>query len=384
MIGSLLGAVALLVFGAPLSAQIGDKYPHSIGERGFTGVSIFTDQDLLDPWRNMDRNYTMGAGIGLTGAVFSGFSAWPNRIVLGFADPGIVETFLTKHELYLVGSGFTPDSLGSVVPVIGDRPYGSIFGLSNRRVVVPIHMRDEPDAEGEYEYYPVAIRTEVVLGLLGAGVSASIQPWIHEHNSSVVPLGRHNEISDGGEPTALFKIQYERRLTSCIFGDGQPCGHFAPYQRRHFEVTTWVEGLAGYYTGAAAGIRGRFGLLSSEFWDFDGSPGSTIGQATGGGNSPQNRFELYGFVNMNGRGVLYNALLQGQFKSNPYELTWSQINKGIAEFQTGAVISIPLGSTWRFGLGYLYSGRTREFSGAHARAHTYGAGFVTVAALPTF
>ena len=384
MIGSLLGAAALLVFGTPLSAQIGDKYPHSIGERGFTGFSIFTDQDLLDPWRNMDRNYTMGVGIGLTGAVFSGVSAWPNRFVLGFADPGIVETFLTKHELYLVGSGFTPDSLGSVDPVIGDRPYGSIFGLSNRRVVVPIHMRDEPDAEGEYEYYPVAIRTEVVLGLLGAGVSASIQTWIHEHNSSVVPLGWHNEISDGGEPTALFKIQYERRLTSCIFGDGQPCGHFAPYQRRHFEVTTWVEGLAGYYTGAAAGIRGRFGLLSSEFWDFDGSPGSTIGQATGGGNSPQNRFELYGFVNVNGRGVLYNALLQGQFKSNPYELTWSQINKGIAEFQTGAVISIPLGSTWRFGLGYLYSGRTREFSGAHARAHTYGAGFVTVAALPTF
>ena len=141
-----------------------------------------------------------------------------------------------------------------------------------------------------------------------------------------------------------------------------------------------MEGLAGYYTGAAAGLRGRFGRLSSEFWDFDGSPGSTIGQATGGGAELQNRFELYGFVNVNGRGVLYNALLQGQFKSNPYELAWSKVNKGIAEFQTGAVISVPFGAVWRLGLGYLYSGRTKEFSGALARGHTSGTGFVTVAA----
>ena len=268
MTRGVLGAAIILVFVSQLSAQEGDPYPYSVGERGLTGVSIFTDQDLLDFWRNMDRNYTMGVGLGLTGAVFSGLPAWPNRFVLGFADPGIANTFLTKHELYVVGSGFTPDSLGSIDPVIGDRPYGSIFGLSSRRVLVPIHERDEPGPDGDFEYFPVAIRTEVVIGLLGAGVSSSVQTWIHEHNSSVVPLGWHNEISDGGEPTLLLKIQYERRLTSCAFGDGRPCGHLVPYGRRHFEVTTWVEGLAGYYTGAAAGLRGRFGWLSSEFWDL--------------------------------------------------------------------------------------------------------------------
>ena len=105
---SLLGAVAFLVFATPLSAQ-DDPYPHSIGERGFTGLSIFSDQDLLDPWRNMDRNYTMGAGIGLTGAMFSGFSAWPNRFVLGFDDlpPRVV-----PHPMLVPGPVAPPPESG--------------------------------------------------------------------------------------------------------------------------------------------------------------------------------------------------------------------------------------------------------------------------------
>jgi hypothetical protein len=309
---------------------------------------------------------------------------WLNRALLGWAQPKVnpESVLLTKHDLLLVGSGFTPDDLGASDPVVGDRPYGSHLGLSSRRVVVPIRKKKQTPGEpaGALEDYPTAIRTEVVLGILGSGVPAAIQTWIHENNDSVDPKGWHNEISDGGEPTLLLRAQYDRRLVGCWIGG---CGQPELYGRRFLELTAFGEGMAGYYTNLAGGVRGRFGWFQSEFWDFDGAPLGSVAQAAGVPKEASiNRLEFFFFGGLQARVVAWNALLQGQFKENPYEIPSADVERVLGEFQAGVVASIPIGKTWRVGLGYLYAGRSAEFAGPMARAHTYGSAFLTITRVP--
>ncbi|MEJ0030042.1 MAG: lipid A-modifier LpxR family protein [Bacteroidota bacterium] len=47
-------------------------------------------------------------------------------------------------------------------------------------------------------------------------------------------------------------------------------------------------------------------------------------------------FEFNFFVNVRGRAVAYNALLQGQFRHSAYTLDASQLNRAILEVETGA------------------------------------------------
>ena len=377
--------VTLAVLPTLLTAQddSASRYPNTAGEHTWGGVTIFTDQDLLDPWRNMDRNYTMGVGAGVTGAAFS---EWPlgklERTLLGWFHPTISETstYITKHDLLLVGNGFTPDSLGAVDPVVGDRPYGSIFGFSARRLVVPRRLRAR-QGRPPIAYYPEAFRTELVVGGLGVGVGAWVQTKIHENNSSVVPLGWHNEISDGGEPTFLARVHYERRLFACGM-EGQSCGHPSLHAPRNFEATTFAEAMVGYYGNVASGLRARLGWITSEFWDFDGTPLGSIAQAGGREASGPNKVEFFFFGGIQGRAVAWNTLLHGQFKSNPYEIAYSDVEHVIGEFQAGFALNFPLWGNWKFGTGWIYQGRTAEFVGIHARTHTYASAFVTVTKTP--
>lgn len=397
---ALFVALMLLVVLAPQSpvqAQItvvaGDTV--AFGERDFTGFNLFVDEDDLPFASDDDRNYTGGGGIGVSGAFVSRIPllAPVNRWLFKWFMPTIGELFpgqssvlTTRHSLLLLASGFTPGSLIETDPVIGDRPYGSITGLSFRRTIVPTREREGSARNGnDGFYYPEAFGTELVVGFLGLPVAKGVQDAIHNTNGSQLAQGWGNQISDGGEPTLLARVRYERLLFACTPrestpGEGGGCRKpGAPYQTKLLEVTTWAEGQAGYYTNLSGGLRGRLGVFSSGFWDFDGDPGNAIAQNTAGDKASP--FELFVHFSVGGRFVLYNALLQGQFKESRYTFSSDDMRRGILENTFGVFLSAGWGD-WRLALSYALHARTSEIDGPFARTHTWATPAVSFSLVP--
>ena len=80
------------------------------------------------------------------------------------------------------------------------------------------------------------------------------------------------------------------------------------------------------------------------------------------------QFEFFFTFGIRGRAVLYNALLQGQFKENPYTLHWGQINPLILESELGLVMRYKNISL----LYHPFQLRTAEFRLPTSRTHIWG------------
>jgi len=363
---------------------------NTVNEERWAGYSIILDQDFLSPWSNEDRNYTMGLVFNFSGGVFADLpTSWVTRKLSDvFWKDNLA---LTKHELSIVGNGFTPEDLGERDVIVGDRPYGSFLGFSTRRLIVPL-QEDNHKLLGRYRS---AVRTEFAVGALGLGVAEFVQTEIHQiyraianSDQPVDPLGWDNQISQGGEPTLLLRASYEQRFSvifRCIEQQAGDCERSVqPYDKKYFEATWLLDGSVGYYTNIAAGVRMRLGIFQSEFWDFDSSQTNIISQGvdTPGNAQGKRGVEFFIFGGLTGRLVGYNALLQGQFKDSAYTLDADQLNRTILEFQVGPVISFPLSKSRRLGIGYLFSGRTAEFSGPFERTHSWGGLSITIGRPP--
>ena len=86
------------------------------------------------------------------------------------------------------------------------------------------------------------------------------------------------------------------------------------------------------------------------------------------------RGEFFAFGAVRGRGVLYNALLQGGVKDSSHKLSSSDISRGILEFELGIHGLVPLDesyslyATWAAAL----AGRSPEFHTDLSRWHWWG------------
>ena len=149
-------AAIVLVLATPLIAKAQQVPVPTAGEATWSGGSILTDQDLwVDRLGvNSDRNYTMGVGFQFNGAFVKrlpdaklhflldrGVSGLLGAVGVGPVQPSLVRGTnnifeRNFHGITFAASGFTPDELTAVAPVIGDRPYGSIVVLSTQRMFV--------------------------------------------------------------------------------------------------------------------------------------------------------------------------------------------------------------------------------------------------------
>lgn len=360
-----LGAL-LLVYSTNAFAQDAEDAQQG-GEAAFSGLHLHVEQDLFARPFGLDRdqNYTMGVGIQATGRWFRNVGypqhgvdrlfTWAIPCVRltpceGWDEPcgRLDETF---HSLALVGSAFTPDSLHATEPVAGDRPYGSFLGLVSSRTWVD----NTPYLIGRH-----AITTELGVGFLGLDVSQHIQTWIHELLDGDKPSGWNHQISDGGELTGFYHVGFRRRLTE-FFGAGVP---------KNFDASLDADVWLGYYTNASLGTTVRLGNFYSRYFEFASAPIVGVSQAAmaAKGNS-----EFFVFGTVRGRGVLYNALLQGGFKESSYTLSASDISRGVLEFELGLHGSVVVGehhslyATW-VGL----AGRSPEFDTSLSRWHWWG------------
>lgn len=361
--------LALLINGSAAAAQQSEPQPansalEEFDAGRFTSGSFFLENDLFVRGAvDEDRNYTGGFGFQFNGSfVHADHLDAPLRAVDRLTRAGKRHDAWKGRRYYtllIFGTAFTPDDLRARRPVIGDRPYASLVGVSVRRLSVEPGSLDE------------AWSSELVLAELGTPVARNVQTWIHRRlrarsglPTPYDPLGWHNQISDGGEPTALYRVGYERRLLGDMSDDNS---------RKHFQITSGLGASAGYYTNVNALTNARIGWFTSNFWSF--TPDAlTVGQQVAGGDENRSTWELFLFGGARPKLNFYNALLQGQFRNSVYTVG---IKHATLEWDLGVAAYIPLLRTqlsWN-----ALAGRTPEFKGS-TRSHEWGSIVLTYVA----
>jgi len=213
--------------------------------------------------------------------------------------------------------------------------------------------------------------------MLGLNLARNAQRFAHKvyrgtagTSTPVDPKGWGNQISDGGELTALYAAGYERVLLEKLVTKG------APQEGAYAQLTAGAQATVGYNTELGGATSVRLGRIRSDFWEWRSNPLGNVNKTlSAGGRRP---FELFVFGAMRPRLVGYNALLQGQFsdRSNPTRFNASEISRVVTEFDVGASLAFDA-SCRRVSLTYVAAGRTQEFKGPQARTHSWGSLFLT-------
>ncbi len=258
------------------------------------------------------------------------------------------------HSAQLLGQVYTPDRIDTSEVQLDDRPYASLLALTVSRTSVGGAAFDR------------AWSSEFSVGMLGLDVPGDLQRLLHRtrrwmtgNQVPVDPRGWRNQISAGGEPTALYRTGYQRHLA----GDGA----FA--SRKHWQIVGGLEGSVGYYTTAAASVSARVGAFTSEFWEF---PRGIASAAAGQYSTPASdarRWDVFAFGLLRPRAVAYNALIQGQFRHSVHTVKPRHL---VGEWEGGVGASLPLGPYQLQLVIQLAQGRTADYVGPKARAYTWG------------
>jgi len=307
-------------------------------EKYNSGWQISMDNNLLQP-KVDDLDYT--AGIAFTASGSRARSGWLNidpirawifdRIHLGSKPDAAIKKHSVQYGFVL----FTPEDISATQPILDDRPFASLFYISNTQLTVqPAQNR--------------AIRSSLSIGLLGLEVAGDIQSILHEIIKSPEANGWDNQISAGGEPTAMLTLSVQHKRSNAT----------------NYQVSTHLEGNLGYSTDINAGLDWRWGRINTPWWSFNPSHYEYIASAAPSvrgvaGGKPE--FYLYAGANIKYR--LYSSILQGQFRDSEHTLGRNELEQ--------TIISATVGGTREFGDNLRFSlfvrGTTPEIEGPNAR-----------------
>jgi hypothetical protein len=325
----------------------------------FTGVALVHDNDNLPHPGNTlrDDNYSAGYGFRFGGR-------WVTRVGLSRPLEGL--DWLTRvnrghrrgvrqyHAAELVGLVYTPDVIQSAAVQTDDRPYASLVAVTVSRTSVGGPALDR------------AWWSQLSIGMLGLEAPGDLQKlthrtrrWMTGKAVPVDPLGWANQISAGGEPTALYRVGYQRQLA----GDG------GIGRRKHWQIVGDVEGAVGYHTTAAGSLSTRLGAFTTEFWQSPRGIGSAAVAPPGTGEPGLRRWDLFGFAVLRPRVVFYDALLQGQFRDSVHTVTPRRL---VGEWEGGLGAAVPVNGWQVQAVVQLAQGRTADYVGAKARNYTWG------------
>lgn len=323
----------------------------------FTGIAALHDNDGLPNVGNTfrDDNYSAGMALRVSGRAIRDWRLtaplegldWLTQVSGRHRAAA-----LQAHALIVVGAAYTPNDLVTTAPQRGDRPFASLVGVTVRRLSVARELDR-------------SWTSELMVGALGLDAARAIQATLHRTRRWMTgnpvppdPLGWPNQISNGGEPTALYRVTYDRRLAG---------GRAGPEPKR-WQLTGGVEGSVGYQTNVAGTVAVRAGTFTTEFWEFATgilSPG--LGSQPRGYARP--RWEAFVFGAARPRLVAYNALLQGQFRSSVHTVRPRHV---IGEWEGGLGFGGPLAAYQVQLIVGLAQGRTAEWVGAGATPSTWG------------
>lgn len=278
--------------------------------------AISTDNDLFVPSRT-DRDFTAGAALTYSGRAGlhnwhyfdSGLGAidrWTGLAHRAYSEDDITPSI--EFGVY----GFTPSEISEQALLENDRPYASLVYLSASRVYRPQFGDD-------------AWTSTLTVGALGLDTFKAAQNTIHRMIDSPRARGWRHQVSDGGEATFRYQAAYHD-----FWGSSSAS---AQYKTTYF-------GSVGYLTEAGIAITSRRGLISSPDYRFnpeltDYGEGSNLATLT---PYAGNESYFWGGVALKAR--LYNAFLQGQFRSSDYTLGGSDLRPILAEAWIGYTLSL--------------------------------------------
>ena len=314
-----------------------------IGDEKYnSGWQINADNDVLTG-QNSDRDYTGGLAVTLSGRraqeYLISIDAWRAAIdgLISFPQLYKHSDYLSFHSQQYGMALFTPDDIGSVTPDYDDRPYASLFFMSNTEFTVV------PEKDTAY----ISILT---IGLLGLDLAENVQRGLHSITDSNVPKGWQYQVSSGGEPTAMLTYGVQNKL----------------YSSSSQQLKLEYEGNLGYITDVNTGFSWRWGRINSPWWAFNPYQSKYMQQSmpifSSGGSGDEDEFYLWAGARLNLR--LYNALLQGQFRHSEVTVSSEDLERLVAEYWFGV--------TREFAKKYTASifvrGHTDEFKGPNARS----------------
>ena len=298
----LLIAALIILAGVPASARTVDSDDDASFLRD---GRLFRFDYANDFFAARDRYYTQGYGFDL---FHPALKASPLMHLLP-ALPGESAYGLTFRHC-----GFTPTSLFSDAPRVGDRPFASYLFLGHVRV-----SRDEQRG--------LTLTTEFDGGVIGQAAGGKwIQVGLHRAFKNLLPQGWDNQIRN--DAVVNFHGRLEKRLFTAGWADG---GAF-------------VDAAAGtLYTNAGAGLMGRLGALP------------------GGGKG------VYLFARIDEKVVGYDATLQGGVfnRGSPYMLRAGQIERLVTHGDLGFAVD-----RGGYAVVFTRSFQSREFKGG--LAHQWG------------
>jgi Uncharacterized protein conserved in bacteria (DUF2219). len=354
-----------------LSAQTPRKLEFS-DERAYNSYALFTEQDaFVHPLRlDEDRNYTMGIGF------FFGSNklrqSWLMAPVKWISAQLFIHTLHQRIEaeddkpftysLMLANGSFTPDNLAAPSVITNDRPYGNITYIQQNLTRVNASMTRK------YAF-------SFIIGLLGSYVSrevkTEIHSWYNENDTKYprTPRGWNHQISNGGGLTVALTRSNELLLTKKALKN-ERLGKF------NVELKHGWKYSVGYYTAAQYGFGMRLGWLDPANWTFDLNPLSNSNKFVKENEiSKRYKGEFYLIAGARPVFMLYNALLNGQFRKSDHSISFQNTRHFLFEWDLGAGGRIPFSQNTVLDIRLkMLSGRTPEFKlrGREPRTHYWG------------
>jgi len=234
---------------------------------------------------------------------------------------------------------FTPGDITNPAPIFDDRPYGSLFYLSNTELTVA------PSTDKAY-------LSTLTFGFLGLNAAEYIQEALHSITASDVANGWDNQISSGGEPTLMYTLSAQDNHIDTM-----------DTAMRH-ELKTSYEANIGFSTDVNASLSWRWGRIHTPWWSFNPQHSEYIqlGAPVVAGNKQADRKELYIWAGTTLKYRFYSSLMQGQFRESIVKFSSDEVEKLLAQ--------IWLGATWEFASNirgsFFYRASSREFKGSNA------------------
>ncbi len=290
------------------------------------------ENDILAINNPTDEHYTNGIRFyGLRHPEFAprwaeSFARW----WCGWACPDL--PVLPPSVGFAAGQNFyTPDDLGIVELIEGDRPYaGWLYGAALLQIT-------DDRLRRQHSF-------ELQLGIIGPESGAEwVQTKLHELIDSDPPLGWDNQLPT--EPAINLIYRYRRRLGG-----------------RGFDLVPHVGGALGtVMVTAGAGATVRAG------WNISGFPQTLIPTTAEPLATERATWEFYLFAGAEGRAVAHNVFLDGTVFSDSHS-----VDKEDFVYDLTGGFSLRY-KNWRFQ--YTYARRSEEFyprRGSSDGLHDYG------------
>jgi hypothetical protein len=307
-----------------------------------SGWLLNLDNDIL---AESDRDYTGGIALTLSGrraqeylVSLEGVRNWLDNL-LHINRLYDNQPHFQLHSVQYGAMLFTPGDITDPAPIFDDRPYGSLFYISNTELTVA-SANDK------------AWLSTLTFGLLGLKAAELIQDALHTVTGSDVANGWDNQISSGGEPTLMYTLSRQDNHIDAV-----------PETVRH-ELKTAYEANIGFSTDINTSLSWRWGRINTPWYGFNPQHAEYIqlGAPVVAGNRPADRGELYIWAGTSVKYRFYSSLMQGQFRESIVKFSSDEVQKLLAQ--------IWLGATWEFASNirgsFFYRASSREFKGPNA------------------